>query len=135
MQPELTPAEKRKLTLEARLGKNWRKKIGQTAKVGKIEKNGEDGYKAKQSAAGTKGGAKVKPESRPFSRNKNLARSAGAKGLGSRWGKDVCVIPDCTNIGANVGRVGKPERSKFCNYHRKGKGIPARLEYEATHDK
>lgn len=131
MQADLTPAEKRKLTLEKRLGKDWRKKIGKAAKTGKIEKNGEDGYREKQSQAGTVGGAKVKPESRPFSRNKNLAKAASAKGLSSRWGKDTCVIPGCDRERANIGHKDKPARSKFCNYHRKGKGIPERKEYEA----
>lgn len=135
MQEELTPAEKRKRTLQQRLGKDWRKKIGKAAKVGKIEKNGEDGYAELQSRAGTVGGAKVKPESRPFSRNKQLAKAASEKGLNSRWNKDVCVIPDCKKIRANIGHADKPARSKFCNYHRKGKGVPERLEFEAANDK
>lgn len=88
MTTELTPAEKRKRTLEQRLGADWRNKIGQSAKQGKIEKNGEDGYLEKQSAAGKVGGAKVKPTSRPFSKNKKLAKLAGKKGADKRWGKN-----------------------------------------------
>lgn len=86
---QLTPAEKRKLTMQQRYGKNWRKKIGQEAKAAKIEKHGEDGYSELQSMAGTKGAAK-RPAGyvRPFAADKKLAKEASAKGLKSRWGND-----------------------------------------------
>lgn len=83
---ELTPAQKRKRTLEQRLGKDWRKKIGQSAKQGKIEKNGEDGYKDLQAKAGTAGGAKVQGSSRSYSKDNKLAKEAGKKGANARWG-------------------------------------------------
>lgn len=88
MDRELTPAEKRKRTLEQRLGKNWRKKIGQSAKQGKIEKNGEDGYAELQAKAGTAGGAKVQGSSRSYSKDNALAKKAGKKGAKARWGSN-----------------------------------------------
>lgn len=86
MQDELTPAEKRKRTLEARLGADWRNKVGQAAKAGKQAKHGEDGYKELQSKAGKQGGSKNRPASRPFKKDPKLAGAAGKKGSDSRWG-------------------------------------------------
>jgi hypothetical protein len=85
MTAPLTPADKRKITLQQRLGEDWRKKIGQSAKGAKIEKHGADGYLKVQGLAGKKGGAKVSAAKRPFTKNKELARSAGKKGGENRW--------------------------------------------------
>lgn len=89
---QLTPAEKRKLTMQQRYGKDWRKKVGQLAKDGKIEKNGEDGYSELQSKAGSKGAAQ-RPAGyvRPFAKDKKLAKEASAKGLKSRWGQNAAT--------------------------------------------
>lgn len=132
---QLTPAQKRKLTLERNYGKDWRKKIGKLAKTGKIEKNGEDGYKDLQAKAGTAGGAKVQPGSRSYSRNNALAKEAGKKGAAKRWASNQCVIPTCTNERANIGHKDAPAFSKFCNYHRKGKGKPERIAYQKEQSK
>lgn len=136
---DLTPAQKRKITLEARLGANWAKKVGKLAKDAKIEKHGEDGFTDLQSNAGKIGGTKTKAANRPFSKNKKLAQTAGAKGAYNRWGKlrrdgHICVIPGCNRERANTGHADKPARSKFCNYHRKGKGIAERVEWQASND-
>lgn len=52
-----------------------------------------------------------------------------------------CIMPDCTNKRAAVGKRGKnspvvqeggdkSKRSSFCRYHLKGKGKPARIEWQ-----
>lgn len=84
---DLTPAQKRKITLEARLGADWAKKVGALAKDAKIEKHGEDGFAALQSNAGKIGGTKTNAKDRPFSKNNELAKTAGKKGSDARWGK------------------------------------------------
>lgn len=88
MQQEMTPAQKRKLTMEKRYGKNWRKHNGQLAKEARVTKVGEDDYKEQLSNAGKAGGANVPASKRPFKRDPKLAKVAGAKGLGKRWPKD-----------------------------------------------
>lgn len=86
MQDDITPAEKRKRTLAARYGENWRQKIGKAAKEAKVAKHGEDGYKELQSKAGKQGGSKTRPATRPFKRDPKLAGDAGKKGSVKRWG-------------------------------------------------
>lgn len=88
MQNDLTPAEKRKQTMRLRYGEKWRDVIGQAAKEAKEAKHGEDGYKAIQGKAGRAGGGKPRPASRPFTKNRKLAKKAGAKGLEKRWGQN-----------------------------------------------
>lgn len=88
MQQELTPAEKRKRTLAARYGEDWRQRLGGLAKQGRVAKNGEDVYKEQLSSAGKKGGGNVPEAKRPFKRDPELAKKAGAIGLRKRWPKD-----------------------------------------------
>lgn len=83
---ELTPAQKRKITLEKKLGKDWRKKIGQSAKSGLVKKYGEDGYKELQKKAARLGGLSIKPENRTYSKNNELAVRSGKKRASMRYG-------------------------------------------------
>lgn len=74
---ELTPAQKRKITMRQRYGENWAKDInGTQAKEAREAKHGKEQY----SAAGKQGGSKSRPNSRPFRKNRKLAAEAGRKG-------------------------------------------------------
>lgn len=84
MTDDLTPAEKRRQTMQARYGENWGKHITKLSIAAKIDKRGEDGFKAKQSEAGKAGGGKTRPATRPF-KNKSRASEAGKKGSDARW--------------------------------------------------
>jgi general stress protein YciG len=77
---------KREQTLAAKYGPDWRKVIGQKAKVAREKKYGKEVY----ARAGRIGGAKGAPESRAFSKDHELARSAGKKGAQARWGQPEC---------------------------------------------
>lgn len=76
---ELTPAEKRKITMEQRYGENWRQRNGQLAKDARIDKVGEGKYRNQLADAGKKGGNKTEPADRPFTKNRKLAKRAGKK--------------------------------------------------------
>lgn len=74
---ELTPAQKRKITMRQRYGENWAKDInGTQAKEAREAKHGVEQY----SKAGKQGGSKSRPASRPFKKNRKLAAEAGRKG-------------------------------------------------------
>lgn len=71
----MTPQQKRAATMEARYGKDWRQKIGQRARDTFVERHGVERY-AEQ---GRKGNKMIKPENRPFAKDRDLARRAAKK--------------------------------------------------------
>lgn len=71
----LTPQQKREATMRARYGDNWRDVIGKKSRDTFLKRYGREKY-AEQ---GRKGNAQIKPENRPFAKDRKLASRAAKK--------------------------------------------------------